>query len=113
LFVKAALGAVRQVLPVSELSKEHPAMVVPSQDAQWWLLSNTDGALVSSADGTTTSWYRRDPELFRTLMAQSVTLHARLSREWPKLRKRYIDAAPDFTSPARWRETFEASAPKD
>ena len=68
LLVKAALGAVRQVLPVSELSKEHPAMVVPSQDAQWWLLSNTDGALVSSADGTTTSWYQRDPELFRTLM---------------------------------------------
>ena len=113
LFIKAALGAVRQVLPVSELSKEHPAMVVPSQDAQWWLLSNADGALVSSADGTSTSWYQRDPELFRTLMSQSVAAHARLSREWPKLRKRYVDAAADFTSPGRWRATFEASAPKD
>jgi galactofuranosylgalactofuranosylrhamnosyl-N-acetylglucosaminyl-diphospho-decaprenol beta-1,5/1,6-galactofuranosyltransferase len=113
LFIKAALGAVRQVLPVSELSKEHPAMVVPSQDAQWWLLSNSDGALVSSADGTTTSWYQRDPEMFRSLMAQSVALHTRLTREWPKLRQRYIDSAADFTSPGRWRETFEASAPKD
>ncbi len=71
LLIKAALGAVRQVLPVSDLAKEHPQLVVPSQDAQWWLLSNSDGALVSSADGTTTSWYQRDPELFRTLMTQS------------------------------------------
>ncbi|HEY8300315.1 MAG TPA: glycosyltransferase [Jatrophihabitans sp.] len=113
LFIKAALGAVRQVLPVSELAKDHPQLVVPSQDAEWWLLSNSDGALVSSADGTTTSWYQRDPELFRTLMTQSLAAHARLSREWPKLRKRYLDAAADVTSPQRWRETFQASVRKD
>ncbi len=113
LFVKAALGAVRQVLPVSDVTKEHPQLIVPSQDAEWWLLSNTDGALVSSADGTSTSWYRRDPEQFRTLMLQSTVLHARLSREWSTLRRRYIDAAPDFTSPQRWRTTFAASARDD
>ena len=85
-------------------------MVVPSQDAEWWLLSNTDGALVSSADGTTTSWYQRDPELFRIAdAAEHEAAHAQLTREWPKLRQRYIGAAADFTSPERWRETFEAS----
>ena len=109
LLVRAALGAVRQVLPVSEFAKDHPEMVVASQDAEWWLLSNTDGALVSSADGTTTSWYQRDPELFRTLMQESTKLHARLAREWPKLRERYLASASDFTSPQRWRETFEQS----
>jgi galactofuranosylgalactofuranosylrhamnosyl-N-acetylglucosaminyl-diphospho-decaprenol beta-1,5/1,6-galactofuranosyltransferase len=110
LLVKAALGAVRQVRPVSALAEKHPELVVPSQDAEWWLLSNTDGALVSSADGTMTSWYQRDPELFRKLMQESVVLHSRLTREWPKLRERYQQQAGEFTSPERWRETFAASS---
>jgi galactofuranosylgalactofuranosylrhamnosyl-N-acetylglucosaminyl-diphospho-decaprenol beta-1,5/1,6-galactofuranosyltransferase len=38
-----------------------------------------------------------------------VILHARLRRQWPRLAADYRAAAADFTSPARWRETFEAS----
>jgi galactofuranosylgalactofuranosylrhamnosyl-N-acetylglucosaminyl-diphospho-decaprenol beta-1,5/1,6-galactofuranosyltransferase len=109
LLVKAALGAVRQVRPVSDLAKRHPQVVVPSQDAEWWLLSNVDGALVSSPDGTSTSWYQRDPEQFRTLMQQSALLHARLVREWPRLRELYTAEMPNFVSPERWRQTFTAS----
>jgi galactofuranosylgalactofuranosylrhamnosyl-N-acetylglucosaminyl-diphospho-decaprenol beta-1,5/1,6-galactofuranosyltransferase len=109
LLVKAALGAIRQVRPVAELARRHPQMVVPSQDAEWWVLSNVDGALVSTADGTSTSWYQRDPEQFRVLMQQSVALHSRLAREWPRLRQLYIDQMDSFVSPERWRETFIAS----
>ena len=112
LVVKAALGAVHQVLPVSELSDEHPQIVVPYQDAEWWLLSHVDGALVSTADGTSTSWYRRDPRRFGKLMQRSLALHARLLREWPRLRELYRAEADQFTSPEHWRETFEKSSEK-
>jgi galactofuranosylgalactofuranosylrhamnosyl-N-acetylglucosaminyl-diphospho-decaprenol beta-1,5/1,6-galactofuranosyltransferase len=109
LFVKAALGAVRQVRPVGELAHEHPQIVVPYQDAEWWMLSNVDGALVSTADGTSTSWYQRNPRQFGELMRRSLSLHARLLKEWPRLRKLYTAEAGQFTSPERWRETFEGS----
>ena len=87
---------------------------MPSQDAQWWLLSNSDGALVSSADGTTTSWYQRDPELFRTLMTRERWRHTPGSpASGPSCASATCDAAAEVTSPQRWRETFEASVRKD
>jgi galactofuranosylgalactofuranosylrhamnosyl-N-acetylglucosaminyl-diphospho-decaprenol beta-1,5/1,6-galactofuranosyltransferase len=36
-------------------------------------------------------------------------LHLRLVRDWPRLAREYRAAAADVTSPATWRETFEAS----
>ncbi len=109
LLVKAALGAARQVRPVGELAHRHPEVVVPYQDAKWWLLSNVDGALVSAADGTSTAWYQRDPVQFRKLLQRSVALHTRMLREWPALREQYRAAAGQFTSPEEWRKTFEWS----
>jgi galactofuranosylgalactofuranosylrhamnosyl-N-acetylglucosaminyl-diphospho-decaprenol beta-1,5/1,6-galactofuranosyltransferase len=111
LVVRAALGAVRQVRPVSPLAGEHPETLVPYQDAEWWMLGNVDGALVSAADGTTTSWYRRDPATFRSLMTRSVRAHTRLAREWPRLRELYRAEMDSFVSPDRWRETFVDSTP--
>ena len=32
-----------------------------------------------------------------------------LLRNWPRLAKQYRAASAEFTSPAKWRETFEAS----
>jgi galactofuranosylgalactofuranosylrhamnosyl-N-acetylglucosaminyl-diphospho-decaprenol beta-1,5/1,6-galactofuranosyltransferase len=109
LLVKAALGAVRQVRPVSEFAHEHPQMVVPYQDAEWWLLSNVDGALVSAADGTSTAWYQRDPEQFRTLLKRSVKLHTQMMRDWARLREQYRAAVGDVTSPEEWRKTFDSA----
>jgi galactofuranosylgalactofuranosylrhamnosyl-N-acetylglucosaminyl-diphospho-decaprenol beta-1,5/1,6-galactofuranosyltransferase len=106
LLIKATLGAVRQVRPVGELAHTHPQAVVPYQDAEWWRLSNVDGALVSAADGTSTAWYQRDPEQFRQLLQRSVKLHAQLVREWPALRELYRAEVERFTSPEEWRKTF-------
>jgi len=36
-------------------------------------------------------------------------MHLRLLRNWPQLAKQYRAASAEFTSPAKWRETFEAS----
>jgi galactofuranosylgalactofuranosylrhamnosyl-N-acetylglucosaminyl-diphospho-decaprenol beta-1,5/1,6-galactofuranosyltransferase len=104
-----AAGWVRQAFPVRELSREHPEANVAHLDLKWWLLSQLDSALVSSADGTSVSWYKRDPEKFKDLAKRSIAIHARLAKEWPELSQRYKDALPDLVSPKTWAETFEAS----
>jgi galactofuranosylgalactofuranosylrhamnosyl-N-acetylglucosaminyl-diphospho-decaprenol beta-1,5/1,6-galactofuranosyltransferase len=103
-------GAVRQVLPVRSTARQNPEANIPHIDLKWWLLSQFDSALVSSADGTEASWYKRDRALFRSLMKRSLTLHARLAAEWPQLVEQYKAALPDLASPEAWRETFATSS---
>ena len=99
-FVKTfAASVVRQALPVRELSREYPEANVAHLDLKWWLLAQYDSALVSSADGTSASWYKRDPDQVRDLAKRSLALHARLAKEWPALSKQYKDALPDLVSP--------------
>jgi galactofuranosylgalactofuranosylrhamnosyl-N-acetylglucosaminyl-diphospho-decaprenol beta-1,5/1,6-galactofuranosyltransferase len=107
----AALGAVRQALPVREAALARPEAAVPHLSQRWWLLSQFDSALVSSADGMSAAWYRRNPQRFRALFARSAALHSQLLHEWPQLREGYRGAVPELTSPERWRTTFEASKP--
>jgi galactofuranosylgalactofuranosylrhamnosyl-N-acetylglucosaminyl-diphospho-decaprenol beta-1,5/1,6-galactofuranosyltransferase len=102
-------GAVRQVLPVRETARQNPEANVPHVDLKWWLLSHFDSALVSSADGTEASWYKRDRDLFASLMKRSIALHARLATEWPHLVEQYKTALPELASPDAWHETFVTS----
>jgi galactofuranosylgalactofuranosylrhamnosyl-N-acetylglucosaminyl-diphospho-decaprenol beta-1,5/1,6-galactofuranosyltransferase len=104
-----AIGALRQVMPMRELAREHPEANIAHLDLKWWLLSQFDSALVSAADGTSASWYKRDPELFRDLLRRSLALHMRLLREWGALSKQYKAALPDLASPKAWADTFDAS----
>ena len=109
LLAKAAAGTARQLTAPRAQARRQPQVALPNQDASWWLLSNLDSALVSAPDGATTAWYQRDPRLFRSLTQRSLLLHARLLREWPRLAADYRGGAAGFTSPGRWRQTFEAS----
>lgn len=104
-----ALSAVRQAMPVRELSREFPEANVPHIDLKWWLLAQFDSALVSSADGTSASWYKRDPELAKSLLKRSIALHQRLTKEWPELSAQYKAALPELASPDAWAKTFETS----
>jgi len=109
--VAAAKGAVRQARPVGELASTNPQANVPHLDARWWVLAQLDSALVSSADGTGTAWYRRDPARFRRLLARTVELHTRLLVEWPRLAADYRAALPALTSPEGWQASFELPPP--
>jgi galactofuranosylgalactofuranosylrhamnosyl-N-acetylglucosaminyl-diphospho-decaprenol beta-1,5/1,6-galactofuranosyltransferase len=109
LLIKAAAATARQLRPPRQGARQRPQMALPYQDASWFVLAGLDSALVSAADGTSASWYRRDRSLFRSLGWRSVILHARLRRRWPRLAAGYRAAAAEFTSPERWRETFAAS----
>ena len=106
-------GAARQLRPVRQSARVNPEASIPHLDLKWWLLSQFDSALVSSADGSTAAWYKRDPALFNDLMRRSVTIHARLAKEWPELARQYKIALPDLASPKAWQETFDESAAKD
>lgn len=104
----AASAGIRQVQSVRPGALEHPEALVPAMDARWWRLSQLDSAIVSSADGSGASWYKRQPERFRLMLMRSMKLHQQLFREWDKLSKQYSEALPQFTSPEAWKETFEA-----
>jgi galactofuranosylgalactofuranosylrhamnosyl-N-acetylglucosaminyl-diphospho-decaprenol beta-1,5/1,6-galactofuranosyltransferase len=109
LLTKAASGTARQFRKPFKGADKRPQMALPYQDASWWVLAKLDSALISNAEGTSAAWHRRDPKLFRSLAWRSVVLHRRLRRQWPRLAAEYRSAAAEFTSPATWRETFEAS----
>ena len=49
----------------------------------------------------------------RSILRRNALLHARLLRDWSKLRREYRTALPELTSPERWRETFEAARPEE
>jgi galactofuranosylgalactofuranosylrhamnosyl-N-acetylglucosaminyl-diphospho-decaprenol beta-1,5/1,6-galactofuranosyltransferase len=115
---KAALvpWAVRTVLkqtvkPVRELSREHPEASVAHMDSAWYALASLDSAVVSNADGTGASWYQRDPQQVRALVAESVRLHTELFGRWEALAQQYREALPRITSPEVWARTFAANSP--
>jgi len=109
LLTKAASGVIHQLRPPRKGARQRPQLALAYQDAGWWVLDKLDSAVVSAADGASAAWYQRDPRLFRSLMWRSVRSHARLRRQWARLAAEYRAAAPEFTSPERWRETFAAS----
>jgi galactofuranosylgalactofuranosylrhamnosyl-N-acetylglucosaminyl-diphospho-decaprenol beta-1,5/1,6-galactofuranosyltransferase len=110
LVTAAMTAALKNLRPVDAYAERHPQISVPHIDQRWWLLAQFDSALVSSADGSRVSWYRRDPARFRSLSRRATVLHGRLWRDWPRLAAEYREALPELTSPKTWEETF-AGAP--
>jgi galactofuranosylgalactofuranosylrhamnosyl-N-acetylglucosaminyl-diphospho-decaprenol beta-1,5/1,6-galactofuranosyltransferase len=109
LLTKAARGTLRQFRAPRPGAAQRPQLALPHQDASWWVLAGLDSALVSSAEGTSASWLRRDRRQFRALGLRSLVLHRRLRKRWSKLAAEYRAAAADFNSPQRWRQTFADS----
>lgn len=79
-------------------------------DAHWWRLPLFDSALVSAADGSGKNIYTRDRAQYRRMLAESVRLHRRLKRNWPKLAEQYRSALPALVSDESWQNTFEEQA---
>jgi galactofuranosylgalactofuranosylrhamnosyl-N-acetylglucosaminyl-diphospho-decaprenol beta-1,5/1,6-galactofuranosyltransferase len=111
---KAALTALlrslpRQLSPLPDEARAHPQGTVPRVDQQWWRLAQYDSVLVSSADGTSAAWYRRDPTHFRSLMRRNIRLHIELYRRWDELARTYREAVPSLSAPEAWAKTFADS----
>ena len=104
----AATGAVKQLRPVDPLSDTRPQASVASMDSRWWLLSQFDSAIVTTADGSGASWYKRDPKRFADIMRRSFAIHRRLATQWEQLAEEYKNAVPEVTDPKAWTQTWNS-----
>lgn len=87
-------------------AEANPQAAIPHLDAKWWRLSAYDSALVSNAEGTQVSWYKRDPRQVRQMLAEAVSAHVALHRGWNSLRDHYREASARITSFDAWERTF-------
>jgi galactofuranosylgalactofuranosylrhamnosyl-N-acetylglucosaminyl-diphospho-decaprenol beta-1,5/1,6-galactofuranosyltransferase len=99
---------VHQLRPVDTRAQQRPQLALTRKDARWFVLSGLDGVTVSTADGRGVTYRKRNPQMFRSMLARSLALHRDLAREFPRLRKRYRDAAPHLTDRASWKRVFDA-----
>ncbi|MFJ4107260.1 glycosyltransferase [Oerskovia enterophila] len=106
-YAMAAMGMLKAVRPVKPLSRTHPESEIAAMDAKWWMLSQFDSAVVSTADGSGAAWYKRKPEAFRDLLQRSILIHERVLREWTTLAQDYKDALPELVGQDAWKRTFE------
>jgi galactofuranosylgalactofuranosylrhamnosyl-N-acetylglucosaminyl-diphospho-decaprenol beta-1,5/1,6-galactofuranosyltransferase len=87
-----------------------PEVEFGKTDAHWWRVPRYDSAIVSAADGSGKNVYTRDRARFRRMLRDSLRLHRRLEREWPRLAERYRAALPELTSDTSWRELLKEHA---
>ncbi|WP_157875419.1 glycosyltransferase [Arthrobacter sp. PAMC 25486] len=85
-----------------------PQGVLAHRDSRWFRLAHYDSVVVTNAEGTGMSWYRRDPKLLRSMLAESARLHLRLAKEWNELAERYRNSVAEITSMEAWKKTFDA-----
>ncbi|MGH3914931.1 MAG: glycosyltransferase [Pseudonocardiaceae bacterium] len=97
---------VHQLRPVDPRAHHRPQYSIAREDARWFVLSGMDGVTVSTADGRGVTYRKRDPQVFRSMMARSLALHRQLAREFPRLRRRYRAAAEELTSRRGWKRVF-------
>jgi galactofuranosylgalactofuranosylrhamnosyl-N-acetylglucosaminyl-diphospho-decaprenol beta-1,5/1,6-galactofuranosyltransferase len=111
--VKWGLSTVaRQLLKQpSPESLERPQAYVAHLDNRWFRIAHFDSVVVSNAEGTAASWYKRDPKKLKAMLKQSARQHARLYRNWDSLVEAYRSALPGLVSMDAWRRTFDESAP--
>jgi galactofuranosylgalactofuranosylrhamnosyl-N-acetylglucosaminyl-diphospho-decaprenol beta-1,5/1,6-galactofuranosyltransferase len=108
---KVALGLARGVLrnlrsPAPD-RQERPQRNVPWANAQWFVLSGLDSATVSTPDGRGVTFRRRDPQMFKRMVAESFRLHRAVAADWETLRGRYRAAEPTLTGKDGWKQIFE------
>lgn len=87
-----------------------PQGFLAHRDNRWFRLAHYDSVVVSNAEGTGASWYRRDPKKLKSMLTEATALHARIYREWDRLADQYRNAVADVTSIESWKKTFEAGA---
>lgn len=88
----------------------NPQISISSNDEMWEAFQGVESALVTSPDGNSVAWLKRDNDLFRTQMKEAVGLAKRLVGNWEELSEQYRSA--DMASMATWARFFEkAKAP--
>ncbi|MGO2470374.1 MAG: glycosyltransferase [Microbacterium gubbeenense] len=87
-----------------------PEVEFGKEDAHWWRVPAFDSALISAADGSGKQIYTRNRGTFRGMLYDSIRLHRKLKKQWPRLAREYREALPELVADNEWVESFEADA---
>ena len=86
--------------------RPQPQLEIPSQDAQWFILSRLDSATVGTADGRGVTLRRRNPAVFWRLAKSAVRLNLEIARRFPQASVDYRGAYGELTSAENWQKAF-------
>ncbi|MDQ3151115.1 MAG: glycosyltransferase [Actinomycetota bacterium] len=90
------------------LRKPRATAAVRARDAYWWHVSLFETAVVTEPSQEGVRVRRLDRGQLMSLGKRGAGVLARLVREGPKVRRRYLDAVPQLTSRENWERLFDA-----
>ena len=90
----------------SGVHDQHPETAITAREATWQSFLSVDSALVSSPDGNSVAWFRRNDRLFRHAIFKDLRLIARLMRNWKRLSLEYRRF--DMSSASLWGRIFSS-----
>lgn len=97
---------VRTLLGNGDGSRDtRPEIAIPAKEATWIAFRGKSSALVTSADGDSVAWCRRDDRLFRTLFKRNMFLARVFLHRFGELATQYRGA--DIASVACWSSIFD------
>ena len=85
-----------------------PDLLIPSRDASWPAYASVNSAVVTSPDGDSVAWLRRDSKLYRQQTMRGLVLAKELLKRWESLAKEYQNS--DMASFEAWAKVFEDPA---
>ncbi|MCI1983676.1 MAG: glycosyltransferase [Bifidobacteriaceae bacterium] len=91
----------------SGVDDERPATTIPATEELWESFHGVSSALVTSPDGSSAAWLKRDSDRFRAMMKEGGTLAHHVYREWERLSAEY--RAADMASMETWEKLFKES----
>ena len=93
------------------LHDERPDVAIPAKDTIWRSYIGVNSALVTSPDGNSVAWCRRDSKLYRHDLREGLKLSRTLLKRWNQLAKAY--RSYDMASIDVWERIFQATAKKE
>lgn len=85
-----------------------PDLLIPSRDASWPAYASVNSAVVTSPDGDSVAWLRRDSKLYRQQTMRGLFLAKELLKRWESLAREYQNS--DMASFEAWAKVFEDPA---
>lgn len=82
-----------------------PDLLIPSRDASWPAYAGVDSAVVTSPDGDSVAWLRRDSKLYRKQTMRGAFLAKEMLKRWEGLARDYQHS--DMASYEAWARVFE------
>lgn len=92
------------ISPRNGLQDTNPAIAITAKDATWRAFRHQSSALVTSADGNSVAWCKRDNKLMRTLMFRNLYLTKVFCKRFNALAEEY--RAADLCSIEQWAKIF-------